>query len=124
MLTGLLQMFLNLLMTTLLIALAVSLSGFAKEIPLKKFEGRFGKVAMGDYIHLVLIGKDLKESSFVCSDLPKSLVKGIDCNDLNSKSADFKDKVLVVTYHEETHLIPEAQEKITWNYVDRIDLKK
>jgi hypothetical protein len=111
-------------MTTILIALAISISGFAKEFPTKKFEGRFEKVATGDYIHLVLVGKDLKQTSFVCSDLPKSLVKGIDCNDLQTKAADFKGKTLVVTYHEETNMIPEAQEKITWNYVDRIDLKK
>ena len=75
-------------------------------------------------MHLVLKGKDGERISLVCSDLPKSLVKGIDCNDLEIKPNNYKDKVLTVVYHEETKHIPEAQETITWKYVDRIDLKK
>ena len=98
--------------------------GIAKKHLLQIAEGRFVKVDHGDYMHLILMDDKNKEISFICSNLSQSLVKGIDCNNLEAKPTDFKDRILKVTYHNETNFIPEAQKKITWKYADRIDFKK
>ena len=88
---------------------------------LKTFEGSFEKIQQGDYTHLYLIHRNGKKMSFVCTDLPKSLIKGIDCFEIESKH---RKDVLKVTYYEETNFIPEANKKITWNYVDKIEIKR
>ncbi|QDK45654.1 hypothetical protein DOM22_11095 [Bdellovibrio sp. ZAP7] len=111
-------------MTTLIASLIISTFAFASNTKVMTVEGAFEKVESGDYIHLILkVPKD-ERVSLVCSDLPKSLVKGIDCNELAKNQDSYKGKVLKVAYHEESKLIPEAGEKIVWKYVDRIDLKK
>ncbi|WP_413584488.1 hypothetical protein [Bdellovibrio sp. HCB274] len=110
-------------MTTLIVSMILSSFVFAANTKVT-VEGTFEKVETGDYIHLILKGSKGERISLVCSDLPKSLVKGVDCNDLAKNQDSYKGKVLKVAYHEETNFIPEAGEKIAWKYVDRIDLKK
>ena len=107
-----------------LASMFISLSSFANKHITQVVEGRFVKVGRGDYMHLTIIDNKNKKLSFICADLPKQMVKGIDCNDLERKPLEFKGKILKITYHKETNFIPEANEKITWEYVDRIDLKK
>jgi hypothetical protein len=111
-------------MKLILICLTTSLTWAAPPPPTGTVVGRFDNVEAGDYIHLNLIGKKGERISLICSDLPKSVVKGIDCNDLLNKPSEFKNAELVVSYREATMFIPEANQKITWKYVVRIDLKK
>ena len=115
---------LSILFVSILIGASTSFAVNPQNRPVQTAEGRFQKVEMGDYMHLILTGENNQRLSFVCPDLPKSLVKGVDCNDLLAKPELYKDRALKVTYYIETNFIPEAQEKITWKYVDKIEFKK
>jgi hypothetical protein len=92
-----------------------------KRKKLKVFKGTFVSVQSGDYTHLKLKGADEKIASFVCDDLPKSEVLGIDCYDLQANQPKFIGKKFSVSYYEERSHIKEAGKSILWKYIKRID---
>lgn len=91
---------------------------------LKKFVGTFDRVQTGDYTHLSLTGARQNKTFFICEDLPASSVKGLDCFELEKNPANYKGKTLTVIYYVKRSFIKEANKSITWNYVERIDLKE
>lgn len=114
----------NFLMLKIYCLFFFSIAAMAAPKELKTVIGIFESIQAGDYTHLTIKNIDGKTMSFICSSLPKSEVKGLDCMDFEIYPERVSAKRLKVTYFEEVRFIKEANEKIKWNYVDRIDYEK